>query len=162
MNRDDPSIGLRAEIERLLAAALHAEQRHDDAMRAAEQRHTAELDRRDDLHIAETHRRDRLHVAELGRRDDVHARELEMIRTALETRDVIGQAKGVIMATMCVSPDEAFALLRTQSQHENVKLVDIAVEIAKRAATRSPDGSVRPDVLSVRPRPQGRQAGELK
>ena len=124
----------------MLRDALDAERRHDDAMREAEVRHSAELERRDELHLAETGRRDQLHVEELRRRDDLHASEVESIRQALETRDVIGQAKGVIMATMQCSPDEAFDLLRKQSQHENVKLVDIALEVTKRASARPESG----------------------
>jgi AmiR/NasT family two-component response regulator len=61
---------------------------------------------------------------------------LELIREALETRDIIGQAKGVIMAALSCSPDEAFTLLRQQSQAENRKLVVIATEIANRAWNR--------------------------
>ena len=108
----------------LLAAALASEQRHD-----------AEMQRRDELHVAESDRRDVLHVQELQRRDVLHAHELDMIREALETRDVIGQAKGVIMAALSCSPDEAFNLLRQQSQHENRKLVDVAIEVVKRATS---------------------------
>jgi AmiR/NasT family two-component response regulator len=94
------------------------------------------LDRRDELHIAETERRDELHVHELERRDDLHTHEVESIREALETRDIIGQAKGVIMATMSCSPDEAFHLLRQQSQHEQRKLAEVAAEVANRAWKR--------------------------
>jgi response regulator NasT len=120
---------LRQDITRLLDAALQAEQRA-----------TAEMERRDELHVAEADRRDALHVSELQRRDELHVHELEMIREALETRDMIGQAKGVIMATLSCSSDEAFTLLRRQSQHENRKLVEVAMEIANRASSSS-DGS---------------------
>jgi hypothetical protein len=54
-----------------------------------------------------------------------------MIREALETGDVIGQAKGVIMANLTCSPDEAFHLLRQHLQHENRKVLDLAVGIAR-------------------------------
>jgi hypothetical protein len=115
---------LRDEIVTMLAAALKSEQRH-----------AAEMERRDEQHIAETERRDKLHMEELQRRDDLHAGEMELIRTALETRDLIGQAKGVIMAALSCSPDQAFHLLRQQSQHENRKLVEVAADIAKRASS---------------------------
>ena len=117
---------LREEINGLLHAAL-----------ASEQRHTDDLQRRDERHIAETDRRDDLHVHEMRRRDDLHSYELEMIQAALETRDVIGQAKGVIMAALACSPDEAFRLLKEQSQHENRKLVEVAADVATRAASRT-------------------------
>jgi hypothetical protein len=122
---------LRDEITKMLAGALEAEQRH-----------AAETDRRDEQHIAEADRRDELHVQELNRRDELHVHEMEMIRQALETRDIIGQAKGIIMAALSCSPDEAFRMLRQQSQHENRKLVEVAADIARRAASRA-DGPYR-------------------
>ncbi|WP_230751194.1 ANTAR domain-containing protein [Actinomycetospora soli] len=45
---------------------------------------------------------------------------------ALEGRDVIGQAKGVLMARDGVSSEEAFARLSEASQSTNVKLRDVA------------------------------------
>jgi hypothetical protein len=54
------------------------------------------------------------------------------LRTAMETRAEIEQAKGVIMATSGCSAAEAFELLRAQSQRENRKLREIAQEIALR------------------------------
>jgi len=57
----------------------------------------------------------------------------EQLEIALETRDVIGQAKGVIMAAMRCSADEAYRLLVRQSQQENRKLREVAAEIAQRA-----------------------------
>jgi len=93
------------------------------------------MERRDQQHIAEAERRDDLHVHELQRRDELYAHETDMIREALETRDIIGQAKGVVMAALSCSADEAFHLLRQQSQHENRKLVEVAVEVAKRASS---------------------------
>lgn len=51
---------------------------------------------------------------------------------ALEHRDIIGQAKGVLMATSGVGSDEAFAMLRAASQRSNRKLYDIADEIVRR------------------------------
>lgn len=53
----------------------------------------------------------------------------EHLGRALENRAAIEQAKGVIMASTGCSPDEAFELLRQQSQSENRKLREIAVEI---------------------------------
>jgi hypothetical protein len=65
--------------------------------------------------------------------------ELAGLRLALESRAVIEQAKGVLMATAGCSADEAFELLRRQSQHENRKLRDIAAEVvaAQRRAGRA-------------------------
>ncbi len=58
----------------------------------------------------------------------------EQMQQALGTRDVIGQAKGIIMAQQNVSADEAFEILRRASQRMNVKLR----EIAERVASRTP------------------------
>jgi AmiR/NasT family two-component response regulator len=50
----------------------------------------------------------------------------------MESRAIIEQAKGVIIATSGCSADEAFDLLRLQSQTENRKLRDIASELVTR------------------------------
>ena len=55
------------------------------------------------------------------------------LRKALESRDVIGQAKGVIIAANRCTSDAAFDVLRQQSQHENRKLIDVAAEIVRHA-----------------------------
>ena len=132
MTEESRLTSLRDDIIKMLAGALEAEQRHE-----------SELERRDQQHIAEAERRDELHVQELYRRTDAHAHELEMIREALETRDIIGQAKGVVMAALSCSPDEAFHLLRRQSQQENRKLVEVAAEVAGRASSYV-EGPYRP------------------
>jgi len=64
--------------------------------------------------------------------------EVRQLRQALRSRDVIGQAKGVLMITADVSADEAFQLLVRQSQRTNRKLVEVAAEVV---ATR--EGSRR-------------------
>jgi hypothetical protein len=51
---------------------------------------------------------------------------------ALDTRDVIGQAKGILMQRRGISADEAFDLLRRTSQDLNVKLADLARTLATR------------------------------
>jgi hypothetical protein len=123
VTNDDIEIAqLRAEVERLLAAALHSNAKHD-----------AEMERRDTMHIAETQRRDELHMDELGRRDQLHVDEMAVLAAAIESRDTIGQAKGVIIVTMGCTADEAFILLKDQSQHENRKVVEVAAEIVQRA-----------------------------
>jgi GAF domain-containing protein len=59
------------------------------------------------------------------------------LTVAMASRAEIEQAKGIIMSTMHVSADEAFETLRQQSQHENVKLRDLASEIVQRSSRRS-------------------------
>jgi len=59
----------------------------------------------------------------------IHERDLAEavgLREALSTRDVIGQAKGILMATRHIDADAAFDLLRTVSQSRNEKARQIA------------------------------------
>ncbi|NKE60370.1 GAF and ANTAR domain-containing protein [Lentzea sp. PSKA42] len=48
------------------------------------------------------------------------------LRRAIESRDVIGQAKGILMARRGISADDAFDELRRASQNLNIKLTDVA------------------------------------
>ena len=57
------------------------------------------------------------------------------LRQALETRTVIGQAQGVLMARQAIGPEEAFDILRKASQRTNRKLRDIAAEIVSSVRT---------------------------
>ncbi|MFE9748708.1 ANTAR domain-containing protein [Saccharothrix saharensis] len=53
-------------------------------------------------------------------------RQVAQLEQALTSRAVIDQAKGIIMAAHRIAADEAFALLRDQSQRENRKLHELA------------------------------------
>lgn len=75
-----------------------------------------------------------------------HARAAELadlrqaqLRRAADSRDVIGQAKGILMNRQGISAEEAFDLLRRTSQQLNVKLVDLASTLAERHGGRTPD-----------------------
>jgi GAF domain-containing protein len=57
----------------------------------------------------------------------------EHLRVALDTRDIIGQAKGILMARQAISSDEAFDILRRASQRGDRKLRDVAADIVARA-----------------------------
>jgi hypothetical protein len=70
---------------------------------------------------AQTHAADRL--------------EVEQIHRALQTRDLIGQAKGMLMQRDGMSADEAFETLRTLSQRLNLKLRDIAQQVVDQHAS---------------------------
>lgn len=48
------------------------------------------------------------------------------LRTALDSRDLIGQAKGILMERHKISGEQAFTLLVTVSQRTNAKLNEIA------------------------------------
>ena len=58
------------------------------------------------------------------------ARKQAHLEQAVRTRDVIGQAKGILMARQHVTADEAFDMLRRASQRLNVKLRDLAQQMA--------------------------------
>lgn len=60
---------------------------------------------------------------------DVAREEATNLRQALETRDLIGQAKGILMVERQVSAEAAFELLSTASQRLNVRLRDLAEQI---------------------------------
>nr|WP_223205480.1 GAF and ANTAR domain-containing protein [Gordonia jinghuaiqii] len=57
--------------------------------------------------------------------------EKQQLRAALSSRDIIGQAKGMIMERYKLDSAEAFALLARLSQDTNTKLVDVAAQIVE-------------------------------
>lgn len=61
------------------------------------------------------------------------ARREEQFRQALSSRDVIGQAKGMIMERYGVDAVQAFELLRKLSQDSNVPLIKIATSLVSDA-----------------------------
>jgi AmiR/NasT family two-component response regulator len=56
--------------------------------------------------------------------------EVEHLRKALASRDVIGQAKGILMERFRVKAEEAFHLLVESSQRQNVRVADLSVQVA--------------------------------
>jgi hypothetical protein len=73
--------------------------------------------------------------------DTVTAAVLEaaQLRYALESRTLIGTAKGILMGSMGIGDDEAIAVLKRASKRENLKVRDIAARIVARH-----DGQRRP------------------
>jgi GAF domain-containing protein len=72
---------------------------------------------------------------------DAHAQLFDQamnMRVAMESRAVIEQAKGVLMAQRHVDADQAFEILREASQRYNRKLRDIAFGIVESTATGRP------------------------
>jgi GAF domain-containing protein len=61
--------------------------------------------------------------------------EAEQLRRALDSRDVIGQAKGILMARRGISAAEAFGVLRRTSQEMNVKLRELAETMTSQQGT---------------------------
>ena len=72
---------------------------------------------------------------------DAHAQLFEQarnMRIAMESRAVIEQAKGVLMAQRHVDAEQAFEILREASQRYNRKLRDIAFGIVESTAANRP------------------------
>jgi GAF domain-containing protein len=55
----------------------------------------------------------------------------DQLEQALLSRDLIGQAKGILMERSGCSADQAFGELRRASQHENKKLTAVALEVVE-------------------------------
>ncbi|NLU74220.1 ANTAR domain-containing protein [Streptomyces sp. HNM0575] len=70
--------------------------------------------------------------------------ELEQLRRAMETRPVIDQAHGVLMAAYRCTPDSAWDVLVEVSQRANVKLHKVAA-----ALVATTQGDALPDTLSA-------------
>ena len=74
-----------------------------------------------------------LDTNELGERvfdsiDECNA-AIGQLRKALESRDIIGQAKGILMTRQRISAEEAFDILRRASQRSHMKLRDVAASV---------------------------------
>jgi GAF domain-containing protein len=88
-------------------------------------------------------------IAAMGAGYVLHATEVraqhelaEQLQRALESRDTIGQAKGVLMARHGVDATGAFAMLRRLSQEHNIKLRDVAASLVE---AERPTGSTDTD-----------------
>ena len=55
----------------------------------------------------------------------------------LNNRDIIGQAKGVLIARGAVDDQAAFAMLATASQRSNTKLTEVARRVIASAISRN-------------------------
>jgi hypothetical protein len=55
--------------------------------------------------------------------------KVDHLQTALGTREIIGQAQGILMEREKITADQAFTLLRRASQALNIKLRDVAQEL---------------------------------
>jgi GAF domain-containing protein len=75
------------------------------------------------------------HAAQLRDQEDL----TDQLQRAIDSRDLIGQAKGIVMAHRQVDAGQAFSLLRVGSQSRNVKLRDIAQAVI--------DGRIDPRAL---------------
>jgi transcriptional regulator with GAF, ATPase, and Fis domain len=64
------------------------------------------------------------------------ARKRSFLTNANETRELIGQAQGILMERHKVTSDQAFALLVRVSQQHNTKLRDVAAQLVHSGALR--------------------------
>ncbi len=79
----------------------------------------------------------RSEAARLSRAEETVAH----LQTALDTRTVIAQAQGILIARQGVDPDGAFDILRRASQRTNRKLREVAADIVTGAAAgERPEG----------------------
>lgn len=73
------------------------------------------------------------------------ARDLaEQLSQAVETRDLIGQAKGVLITRHHCSSQEAFQYLRQASQRTNTKLHDVAARLVTAETNEGREGLEKP------------------
>jgi GAF domain-containing protein len=72
----------------------------------------------------------------------------ENLQRAMASREVIGQAQGILMERERITTDQAFDLLRQASQHLNVKLRDVAQALVETGA--APEAS-RPSLAARAP-----------
>ena len=65
------------------------------------------------------------------------------LQTALDSRVVIEQAKGILAEREATSPDEAFLKMRGQARSQQMKLRDLAVDIVSGASNGARKGVAR-------------------
>ena len=138
---------LREEVLRLVADAVAlADENREETERVAEATRV------------ETERVQHLHDAEIALLHRAREFDAEHVASALASRELVGQAKGILMVTMGCTAARAFEILRIQSQHENRKLVEVAAEIVDRISRRhagDPAPVVAFRVEQIGPRPPG-------
>ena len=64
------------------------------------------------------------------------------LRKGMDNRDLIGQAKGILMERHKLTADQAFGVLARVSQNMNRKLVDVARELSETGAVPGPAASL--------------------
>ena len=66
----------------------------------------------------------------------LHDSAFARLSARLDSQPVIEQAKGILIAQVGCTPDEAFTMLRAASQRTNVRVKDLARDIVDRAAAK--------------------------
>ena len=67
----------------------------------------------------------------------------DQLQQAVETRETIGKAVGILMEREGINDEQAFAMLRTASQNSNLKLRDLAAELVARTLDSTARGDRR-------------------
>jgi GAF domain-containing protein len=68
----------------------------------------------------------------------------DQLRQAVATREIIGEAKGILMESQHCTRDQAFDILRRASQRENRKLRELAEELVLRVESHAGKNARRP------------------
>ena len=76
--------------------------------------------------FSESHERITILLATFAALALAEAQRADQMHDALSSRDVIGQAKGILMERHGVTADAAFSVLSRVSQAENIKLAEVA------------------------------------
>jgi hypothetical protein len=90
------------------------------------------------------------------------AKTQEQMETAIDRRDPIGQAKGILIERYKISGQEAFRPLVIASQTTNIKLFDVAEYLVKTGKLASPGKRTRPSGETRRPLPRQGTEGARK
>ncbi len=61
----------------------------------------------------------------------------DQLQEALKSREAIGKAIGILMEREGIGEEDAFGMLRSASQHSNIKLREIASEVVGRGSSRN-------------------------
>lgn len=72
------------------------------------------------------------------------AQEIQSLGVAMDSRSVIGQAMGIIMERYQLQPDLAFSVLTRLSQHSQVRVRDLALEIVETRSLPAQDATEAP------------------
>jgi hypothetical protein len=68
------------------------------------------------------------------------SRQATHLQRAVDSRDLIGQAKGILMERFKADAEAAFQMLVKSSQDTNMKLTSVALWLTKNAGTRAAEG----------------------
>jgi hypothetical protein len=126
---DDYVQQLRDEVSRLLAAGVQSDADHAIATADADERHRVEVDELHDT-AAATSAAHQVHDAKMAHDRDSDSDYFEL---SLQSRDLVGQAKGVLIVAMPCTGEAALQLLLEKSRADNRTLTEIAAEIVARA-----------------------------